>query len=372
MIDNIRITNFKSILDIELPLSTLNIFVGDNKSGKTNILDAISLSTASSNFLLTDDLIKNCSIENYSPDILYPNFDNIDKDKILLNNTFVFGEDILLISLYYDPETQTWKNGWEKIEILKEKFKETKEKGPQNISEEEFKLATKQAQKIIKEFENKIKTFIENHKKLQFQFFNFSFDESKVDIPNNYNKLSPIGKNGEGLFNYLKDIQKQPLRKLLIKEIAGLITYLNCYENKKEIKDTLTKLYKKGNINEIVNFFEQQRDNKKFMATMFYMTILVSDEVPHFFAIENMEEIFTPNECKSIIKQLAEIAVEIKKQIIVTLKNINIIKDFDLDDKTYSLLSIYRNKDGVTNVKEILTQIDKNFKYDIWMKKFFE
>ena len=65
MIDNIRITNFKSILDIELPLSTLNIFVGDSKSGKTNILDAISLSTASSNFLLTDDLIKNCSIINF-------------------------------------------------------------------------------------------------------------------------------------------------------------------------------------------------------------------------------------------------------------------------------------------------------------------
>ena len=42
MISKIEIKNFKSIVDLTLELGRLNVFIGENGCGKTNILEAIT------------------------------------------------------------------------------------------------------------------------------------------------------------------------------------------------------------------------------------------------------------------------------------------------------------------------------------------
>ncbi|MEZ4830135.1 MAG: AAA family ATPase [Bacteroidia bacterium] len=43
MIENLTIKNFKSIKELELPCRKLNVFIGDPNSGKSNIIEALSL-----------------------------------------------------------------------------------------------------------------------------------------------------------------------------------------------------------------------------------------------------------------------------------------------------------------------------------------
>jgi len=46
VIKSIKIGGFRSILDLELDLGLLNVFVGANGSGKSNILEAIGMLSA--------------------------------------------------------------------------------------------------------------------------------------------------------------------------------------------------------------------------------------------------------------------------------------------------------------------------------------
>lgn len=43
MVDKVKIHNFKSIENMELELGLLNIFIGANGAGKTNILEALGI-----------------------------------------------------------------------------------------------------------------------------------------------------------------------------------------------------------------------------------------------------------------------------------------------------------------------------------------
>ncbi|HYO68605.1 MAG TPA: AAA family ATPase [Archangium sp.] len=46
MITKIHIQNFKSILDYTLELGRINVFIGENGAGKTNILEAFATASA--------------------------------------------------------------------------------------------------------------------------------------------------------------------------------------------------------------------------------------------------------------------------------------------------------------------------------------
>ena len=45
MINKIRIRNFKSIVDLTLDLGRVNVIIGANGCGKTNILEAITFAS---------------------------------------------------------------------------------------------------------------------------------------------------------------------------------------------------------------------------------------------------------------------------------------------------------------------------------------
>ena len=47
MIDSISIKNYKSILDLTVELGRVNVFIGANGVGKSNILEAVAMCAAS-------------------------------------------------------------------------------------------------------------------------------------------------------------------------------------------------------------------------------------------------------------------------------------------------------------------------------------
>ena len=52
MIQELKITNFKSIINETIELSNVNIFIGENGCGKTNILEAVATLSAAKDFNL--------------------------------------------------------------------------------------------------------------------------------------------------------------------------------------------------------------------------------------------------------------------------------------------------------------------------------
>ena len=67
--------------------------------------------------------------------------------------------------------------------------------------------------------------------------------------------------------------------------------------------------------------FDQRSTNEGFLYLLFYFSLVISDETPRFFAIENIDTAFNPKLCREVIKRLVALAK--KHNIIHTLGNLN-------------------------------------------------
>lgn len=130
MIKNLHIQNFKSIKDLKLDCSRVNVFIGEPNTGKSNILETLSLRSSFYNGynikpfvrfekttnLFYDNIIEKAIVINYDDSNVIIKFEN-SKFKIELTKLFPSG----LHSLYYIFYD------YEKIVEISERIKEEEE-----------------------------------------------------------------------------------------------------------------------------------------------------------------------------------------------------------------------------------------------------
>src|ERR1035437_3437851 len=116
MIDKIRIQNFKSVVDTTIELGRVNIIIGENGCGKTNVLEAISFASAASQDKL--DFLGNF-LRVTKPEFMFSAFDN-DKDSEKTFDITVTDENKInsVYSIFYDAENNKWRNAQELLEDL--------------------------------------------------------------------------------------------------------------------------------------------------------------------------------------------------------------------------------------------------------------
>ena len=87
MIKEIAIQNFKSIVDLKLPLGRFNLFIGANGSGKSNILEAIAFGAAANAGKLDFEYFANRGIRVVEPRFMMSAFNELESEKILISAT---------------------------------------------------------------------------------------------------------------------------------------------------------------------------------------------------------------------------------------------------------------------------------------------
>ena len=75
MIRKVQITNFKSVADLELDLGRVNVFIGSNGSGKSNILEAISFASAAEQNKLDHEFLASRGIRVTEPEFMRSAFE---------------------------------------------------------------------------------------------------------------------------------------------------------------------------------------------------------------------------------------------------------------------------------------------------------
>jgi AAA15 family ATPase/GTPase len=81
MVTNIKIKNFKSVVDLSLDLGTFNVFIGENGCGKSNILEAIAFGAAASADKLDYEFLGSRGIRLTNPEFMYSAFSNLKQKK---------------------------------------------------------------------------------------------------------------------------------------------------------------------------------------------------------------------------------------------------------------------------------------------------
>lgn len=366
MITQISIKNYKSIVDLTLKLGRFNILIGENGCGKSNILEALTLGSAAHSGSLDKTYLETKGIRITTPKFMLPAFDDVDAVNIELGIKENDGTECSHVLTYKsDVKPASWVDISSTFPLSILKQLTNKEK----IEDE----TRKQIERLILEFENqKIplnsrlcakSNKIEDGFQVSFtksiewqRFLTYSLDEYEL---RSYTQPGEtvLGIHGRGLFSFLKEMASRDNGIELLKEICDGLKLLDWFDDMSVPQDQLSTennvFIRDRFINDTMSAFDQRSTNEGFLYLLFYLTLVVSDEAPMFFAIDNIDSSFNPKLCREVILMLIRLAKKHNKQIIATTHNPAVLDGLDLQDEEQKLMVVQRSIDGYTKVRTI-------------------
>lgn len=355
MIQSLHINNYKSIFDLTLKVGRFNVFIGENGCGKSNILEAIALAGAASVNKLDNEFLVPRGIRNTKPELMRSSFDNESSDKeIEISVKFKDSEieekyTLINDNKDYSKWTRQEGNISEMLNILnrlQNKNLITKLVNSDALSYLEEIIAFDMNKEKLDEYSitvytkhcNNVKS---NEHKLE-QFIIYSPENTALRNFEREGQIEPLGINGEGLLKLLKVIQnKSPEQFEEIDETLQLFDWYDNFELHKdsdENKITIKDRY-------LTQSFDQRSANEGFLFVLFYIALMVSDDTPKIFAIDNIDVALNPKLCTKLIKELIRLAKKYDKQVFVTTHNPAILDGINLGDEEQRLLVVSRDDD---------------------------
>lgn len=386
MIEKIGIKNFKSIDEVNLDLARVNVIIGENGAGKSNILESIALGAAAAAGKLDNEFLVSRGIRVTKPEYMRSAFSSENRDSHI--EFFARGSDGFYgCKLVNDNKPYShWIDSTavdDTGEIIANIFsarmaekltQELKSKNDTKLPNEEVeKIARNTLDIVLKDLQSRgiieldeskegvleIKDVFEppadeifrlNTKKEISGFVVYSPENTALRTFEQEGQLEPLGVNGAGLFRLLKVMSAGDENKIQrIKQnlhVLGWFQDFNIFddsqvgEQKIEIRDRY--------IDPNVPALDQKSANEGFLFLLFYNALFISDNTPKFFAIDNIDASLNPRLCAEVIRQITELAIENDKQVILTTHNPAILDGLDLSSPNHRLFIARRNIDGHT------------------------
>ena len=352
MIETITVKNFKSITDMTLSLGNVNVFIGANGSGKSNILEAIAMVAAERSAQIEVNSMIQKGIRIAKPDLMISSFyGQPSNSTINVNISGTEGERIKYAVTNLAPEDiySTWNAPWST-----------------GARRGNIKEAVKKTDKL-KEYLSK--------------YLIYSLSINALRGLTSDSLQYPLGLNGEGLDVLLNNIPKEEIMQ--IKESAK--DYISWIEDIFFDNEEIYKMqgYKLGRSKSNLyfrdkfmqkknNLFSAENANEGALELLFYLTLFISRKTPDFFAIDNIENGLNPRLCRFLMKKICELAVKNGKQVLITTHNPAILDGLNLNDGSQRLYVVTRNDEGKTQAKRIQTKEQTGEQHmmlsEMWMK----
>lgn len=352
MIETITVKNFKSITDMTLSLGNVNVFIGANGSGKSNILEAIAMVAAERSAQIEVNSMIQKGIRIAKPDLMISSFyGQPSNSTINVNISGTEGERIKYAVTNLAPEDiySTWNAPWS-TGARRGNIKEAVEKT------------------------DKLREYLS-------KYLIYSLSINALRGLTSDSLQYPLGLNGEGLDVLLNNIPKEEI--VQIKESAK--DYISWIEDIFFDSEEIYKMqgYKLGRSKSNLyfrdkfmqkknNLFSAENANEGALELLFYMTLFISRKTPDFFAIDNIENGLNPRLCRFLMKKICELAVKNGKQVLITTHNPAILDGLNLNDGSQRLYVVTRNDEGKTQAKRIQTKEQTSEQRmmlsEMWMK----
>ena len=331
MIHKVKISNFKSINELELELGRVNVLIGENGCGKTNILEAIALGSVAADGGYNDAVLAMRGVRITEAHLMASLFaQNKDKTSIIFFNK---ENKQLETGRIYDDNNALVHSG----------------KFHAYANYESPTLHQVQEQKNIDSYKNRtaITQLFGDDQLLSFCIF--QPENRCLRRFEDEGKNKPLGIRGEGLFKHLLLLHKK--HPDIIRSISQQLRLIDSFLDF-EIPNDLVFTEKRLNIRdkylEDFKYFDQNSMSEGFLRLLFYFTLFISPYTPRFFAIDNIDAGLNPKLADKLITVLTKLAKEHNKQFIATAHNPALLDGIDLKDDAQKLLVVYRNIDDET------------------------
>jgi predicted ATPase len=365
MIRELHINNYKSLHDITVDVARFNVLIGENGCGKSNILEAIALIAATVSNKLDNEFLVSRGIRVTSPELMRSAFNTADTQKpIKIKSCYENSNIALTYTLKNDNQAYA---KWERIpderridELSKSinNFNKKETNDPKSIdclATEWHELEKRILSRLL---DTSLSSHIDSYPLISSQedliknFIIYSPENTALRNFSSEGQVEPLGIHGEGLLKLLKVIQKKSPEQ--ITEIRKSLEVFDWY-SEFEIPDGILNIEEKISITDryLSQPFDQRSANEGFLFVLFYIALMVSDDTPKIFAIDNIDVALNPKLCTKLIKELTRLAKKYDKQVFVTTHNPAILDGIDLGDDEQRLLVFSRNKQGHTRYKRI-------------------
>lgn len=338
MIKEIRIKNFKSVQKLQLDLGRVNVFIGANGCGKSNILEAVTFGAAAAADKLDNEFLASRGVRVTNAKTMLSAFDGDSSQNSV---------DVMFSSKDNDKDFLHLKLKYEGRDFPRWKYEFIH--GNNNIS-----IKLKQVDYV--EFP-KMKEFLHEKYPIHYikDFLIYAPENLALRNFKSEAQIEPLGIHGEGLFYLLtvlsKDKNKHKLEE--IKQYLKLFDWFEDFQLGPQAFGQQSLALKDRFINPTLFEIDQRSANEGFLYLLFYLTLFISGYTPPFFAIDNIDNALNPKLCAELTKVLSELAKKHKKQVLLTTHNPAILDGLDLKDEENRLFVVYRNLDGHTKVRQV-------------------
>ena len=391
MIKSVKISNFKSVVDLTLELGSFNVLIGENGCGKSNILEAIAFGAAASADKLDNEFLGSRGIRVTKPDFMFSAFTN-GKKKKPININISHDQGIYNYDLVNDPNnSKRWIDfGKEKAtEVIRNLFIAFIDK---ENSKNKFLSMLKNDMVVIPALNGIFNSFKnEDDYRNFFSVYNpstikelfshpdisdyivFSPEQSSLRKFEESTQIYPLGIKGEGLFQYLKELTFEKKNAKILNEIKNNLGLLDWYEDfelpNHLLQNEFALSIKDRYLDPHLQYFDQRSTNEGFLFLLFYSTLFISKTTPAFLAIDNIDTSFNPKLCAKLIQTLAALAKKKNKQVIVTTHNPAVLEGLNLKDDDQRLFVVSRNMEGHTRARRIEYKADRTISTsEAWRK----
>jgi predicted ATPase len=375
VIRTIAIRNYKSVDSLDLELGRVNLFIGENGCGKTNILEAIGLAAASAAGRLENEFLIARGIRIAEPSKMRSGFTNKAATEQLL--VCVSGETtatkprmVFPAFLQHDNSPygqwadEASQEFWQHLspaeaEVLTSTFPKNQDfaSALQIIQNrlESIGLPRKLRESAPNDLTGIIllRAILSNAAKEigLNSFITYTPHEEALRDLSRESHIEPIGLHGEGLFKLLKNLTADQLEEL--QRHLRLIHWFEGFQLSEASHDDKSIHVVDQYLGEGIKDFDQRSANEGFLFLLLYAALLISSHTPKFFAVDNVDASLNPKLSASVIKMFVEATQKHGRQVLLTTHNPGALDGLDLQDPEQRLFVVYRNVEGRTRVRRI-------------------
>ena len=367
MIRKIQIENFKSIKKMKLDLGRVNVFIGENGSGKSNILEAIALAGAAAANKLDNEFLASRGIRAAEPRLMRCALrgENSVSD-ITISIGASDGRRADLRLSHDGKPYSSWKRDetgvpfvrgdtLQMIQSLDSVFsklhRESDASGhiPSPVELEEIAASL---QKISEDVVG-VKSIADS----LTRFVIFSPENNSLRVFQREGQIEPLGIQGEGLLKFLRVLSDTPEHEKTLSAIRNRLSVLDWFDDLR-IPDDKVAIERSIEIadkylGEEAGELDQVSANEGFLFLLFYFCLFSSELTPRFFAIDNVDASLNPKLCAHLVCELVKLAKDNDKQAILTTHNPATLDGLNLNDDEQRLFVISRGDEGETKIRRI-------------------
>lgn len=368
-IKEIRIKEFKSIADITLDLGKVNVLIGENGAGKSNILEAIGVISAAIAGNTNYSSLKERGVRLSAPEVFKMALCGRKRKPLFtLETLFTSGLRYHLTLSPARNDTGDKLRYW--TEVLSNTENKIVSRGVRGkrgtiVGKESFTANENTSVVLAAESLNVIS---EEYKEEIDILRNYAIYAPSTPILRNISPdesaKSPLGLYGGGLANSLPAMFR--IRKFvqLYSSIVKLFPWIDGFGRIFPAENLISHYV---HPDDRVIAFRDRRMSDNFnkllaydisegvLYVLFLFTLILHTGAPNFFAIDNIDSALNPGLSTKVLDMCIDmIKKSSSKQIILTTHNPSMINGLDLFDDEQRLFVVERNKDdGSTIVRRI-------------------